>query len=325
MADNAARFGGLIAKSASMLAIFDTVKRLSKFTTTVLIKGESGTGKELIAKAIHQHSPRKGRPFIAINCGAIPENLMESEFFGHKKGSFTDASRDKRGLFEEANNGTIFLDEIGELPLSLQVKLLRTLQEQQIRRVGDEQTIDVNVRVIAATLRNLDEDVKTGRFRDDLYYRLNVVTIEVPPLRDRRDDIPALIDAFVKRQCERFHIPEKRMSDETMNALLNYSWKGNVRELENCIERAIVLSERQIIDPSVLPPHVREGVSQPAEPVPADDDSLSIKQKTKSLEMHLITKALQRTNGNRTHAAKILEISHRALLYKIKEYNLEHL
>lgn len=329
MANEVVEFNSMIATSEKMLGIFETVKRLAKFTTTVLICGESGTGKELIARAIHAHSPRKNKPFVAINCGAIPENLMESEFFGHKKGSFTDATRDKKGLFEEAHNGTIFLDEIGELPLSLQVKLLRTLQEQQIRRVGDEQTVDINVRVIAATLRNLEDDVRTGRFREDLFYRLNVVSLDVPPLRERREDIAALIETFIEKQCKRFDIPKKKLAPDTQHALMSYGWRGNVRELENCIERAVVLSERETIDVDTLPQHIRDTIQHGGEslvvPEAAGNESLSIKQRTQDLEISLITKALRKTNGNRTHAAKILEISHRALLYKIKEYQLEHL
>lgn len=320
-------FPGIIAQSQSMLDVFETIARLAKFSTTVLISGESGTGKELVAKAIHNNSTRKSKPFVAINCGAIPENLMESELFGHKKGAFTDASRDKKGLFEEANNGTIFLDEIGELPLQLQVKLLRALQEQQIRRVGDEQTIDINVRVVAATLRDLEEDVHSGRFRDDLYYRLNVVSVHIPALRERKEDIPVLARYFIEKQCKRFGIEERKIPDEVMQCLMNYGWRGNVRELENCIERAVVLSDGESLDILSLPDHVREsgGVSPQEAPVDeVGDDNLSIKQRTRNLEVSLIMKALRRTKGNRTHAAKILEISHRALLYKIKEYKLEN-
>lgn len=314
---------GILAQSASMIEIFEVIGRLSKFSTTVLVTGESGTGKELIARAIHEHSPRKNKPFIAINCGAIPEHLMESELFGHRKGAFTDAARDKKGLFEEANNGTLFLDEIGELPLAMQVKLLRSLQEQQIRRVGDEQPININVRVIAATLRDLEDDIKKGRFRDDLFYRLNVVSIHVPPLRERREDIPVLAQAFVERQSMKFGIKPKSLSDATMQRLIAYGWRGNVRELENCIERAVVLSDSQEIGPDVLPEHIREAIAHEEEANEIEnEDNLSIKERTKNLEISLILKALRKTKGNRTRAAKILEISHRALLYKIKEYNL---
>jgi two-component system response regulator AtoC len=317
-------FANIVAKSDSMRSIFSTVKRLAAFSTTVLITGESGTGKELLAQALHYNSPRRGKPFVAINCGAIPESLIESELFGHKKGSFTDATRDKRGLLEEASGGTIFLDEIGEMPLHLQVKLLRALQEQQIRRVGDEQLISVDIRVIAATLRDLEEDIKKGRFRDDLFYRLNVVSIHIPPLRDRPEDIPLLVEHFMTKHAKRLGLPTRVFSPEAMQVLMSYSWKGNVRELENCVERALVLSDTDAIDPSVFPEHVR-GKTQPAlkpQPEGIGSDVLSIKQQTKALEIDLIQRALTRTGGNRTRAAKVLEISHRALLYKLKEYGL---
>ncbi len=317
-------FSNIVAKSKAMLEIFETVKRLSNFNTTVLVSGESGTGKELLARAIHHNSPRRGQPFVAINCGAIPETLMESELFGHKKGAFTDATRDKRGLFEEASGGTIFLDEIGELPLHLQVKLLRALQEQQIRRVGDEEVISIDVRIIAATLRNLEDDIKSGRFRDDLFYRLNVVSIDIPPLRDRPEDIPLLAQSFIKKHNKKLGLSVKSVTPEAMKCLVNYGWKGNVRELENCIERALVLTEKDTLDLEVLPQQIRlAGEKTREDPSVGSllaDGNLSIKQKTRALEIALIRKALEKTKGNRTHAARILEISHRALLYKLKEY-----
>jgi len=318
-------FSNIIAESAGMQQIFETVKRLANFSTTVLITGESGTGKELLAKAIHHNSPRRGKPFVAINCGAIPESLIESELFGHKKGSFTDATRDKKGLFEEADGGTIFLDEIGELPTHLQVKLLRTLQEQEIRRVGDEEPVSIDVRVIAATLRDLEEDVDRGRFRDDLFYRLNVVSIHIPPLRERVEDIPVLVEHFMAKHNKRLGLAIKRIEPEAMRCLVNAPWRGNVRELENCVERALVMTDTEAIDLESLTPQVRNAgeVLRSAEVTPAiEDDNLSIKQRTRSLEIALITRALKQTKGNRTHAAKILEISHRALLYKLKEYEL---
>ena len=317
-------FSNIVAQSAAMKSIFDTVKKLANFNTTILITGESGTGKELIARAIHYNSVRRNKPFIAINCGAIPENLMESELFGHKKGSFTDATRDKRGLFEEASGGTIFLDEVGEMPLHLQVKLLRALQEQKIRRVGDEEMIDVDLRVIAATLRDLEDDIADGRFREDLYYRLNVVSIDIPPLRERPEDISILTDHFLKKHCKLLGIVIDSIDEDAMSCLKNYRWRGNVRELENCIERAIVLSESGRIDISSLPETVRNDTNEPSAKFLTEfsDDNLSIKQRTRSLEVDLILKALKKTGGNRTHAAKILEISHRALLYKLKEYSL---
>jgi two-component system response regulator AtoC len=317
-------FSNIVAQSSSMKAIFETVKRLANYNTTIMITGESGTGKELLARAIHHNSPRRGQPFVAINCGAIPENLMESELFGHKAGAFTDATRDKRGLLEEASGGTIFLDEIGELPLHLQVKLLRVLQEQQIRRVGDERLIDIDVRVIAATLRNLEDDVQTGRFRDDLFYRLNVVSIHIPPLRERPEDIPVLIQNFMKKHGKRLGIGAKKISPEVLKALQGYHWKGNVRELENCMERALVLAEKESIDLDDLPDSIRQsGRGEGQAPMALiHGNELSIKKATTALEINLILKALKKTNGNRTHAARVLEISHRALLYKLKEYGL---
>ncbi len=319
-------FKNIIAQSESFKAVFDTVKRLAQFNTTVLITGESGTGKELLARAIHESSSRRGKPFIAINCGAIPEQLMESELFGHKKGAFTDASRDKKGLFEEADGGTLFLDEVGELPLHLQVKLLRALQEQTIRRVGDEQSISIDVRVVSATLRNLEADVQAGRFREDLLYRLNVVSIHLPPLRERREDIPVLVEHFSQKHAKRLGVSAKKVPAEIMQILLEYGWRGNARELENCIERALVLSQGDTIQLEALPdPILRShrrrthGVVKVSQ---VDDDNLSIKQRAAALEIDLIQRALAKTGGNRTHAAKILEISHRALLYKLKEYGL---
>jgi two-component system response regulator AtoC len=319
-------FKNIIAQSESFKNIFETVKRLAQFNTTVLITGESGTGKELLARAIHESSSRRGKPFIAINCGAIPEQLMESELFGHKKGAFTDASRDKKGLFEEADGGTLFLDEVGELPLHLQVKLLRALQEHTIRRVGDEQSISIDVRVVSATLRNLEADVQSGRFREDLLYRLNVVSLHLPPLRERKEDIPVLIEHFIQKHSKRLGIPTKKVPPDITQILLEYAWRGNARELENCIERTLVLSRGDSIDLEALPDPVlrsyRRRTHGVVKQTAVDDDNLSIKQRAAALEIDLIQRALAKTGGNRTHAAKILEISHRALLYKLKEYGL---
>lgn len=318
-------FSNFISQSPEMKRIFDTVKRLANFNTTILISGESGTGKELLARAIHHNSPRRDKPFVAINCGAIPANLVESELFGHRKGSFTDAIRDKRGLFEEAHGGTIFLDEIGELPLHLQVKLLRVLQEQQIRRVGDEQNIDVDVRVLAATLRDLEADVKVGRFRDDLFYRLNVVSIKLPALRERPEDIPLLVEHFLSKLSRKLGISITQIESDALRSLIRYHWRGNVRELENCIERAMVLTDGDIINSDALPEHLKGSIHELRGPEAVAEGtalSLSIKERTRSLEIELIQRALEKTGGNRTRAAKILEISHRALLYKLKEYGL---
>ncbi|MCB0331988.1 MAG: sigma-54-dependent Fis family transcriptional regulator [Bdellovibrionales bacterium] len=325
--DQKYEFSNIVAKSKSMLDIFETVKRLANFNTTVLITGKSGTGKELLARAIHHNSPRRGKPFVAINCGAIPENLMESELFGHKKGAFTDASRDKTGLFVEADGGTLFLDEIGELPLHLQVKLLRALQEGQVRPVGDERLINVDVRVVAATLRDLEQDVLDGRFRDDLYYRLNVVTLHLPSLNERPEDIPVLVDHFMKKHNKQLGLKITSVTPEAMRCFMEYDWRGNIRELENCVERALVLTESESIDLDSLPDTVKQILvdASGGESEAVDDDNLSIKQHTKALEMKLIRRALAQTKGNRTHAAKVLEISHRALLYKLKEYSLSDL
>ncbi len=315
-------FSNIIAKSKEMDEIFETIKKISDYKTTVMLFGESGTGKELIARAVHFNSTRKDKPFIAINCGAIPENLLESELFGHKKGAFTDATRDKKGLFEEADGGTIFLDEVGELPVHLQVKLLRVLQEGEIRPVGDNRLIPVDVRVVAATLRDLENDVIEGRFRDDLYYRLNVISIKIPPLRQRKDDIPILTNHFIKQNMEKLGLPVRGIEKEALKILIEHPWPGNVRELENCIERAMILTENEMITITSLPKAVSSQESNNNQSLHFDDDQLSIKYHTKNLEMNLIKRALKKTSGNRTHAAKLLEISHRTLLYKLKEYEL---
>lgn len=315
-------FNNIIAKSESFKGVFEVIQRLSPFNSTVLITGESGTGKELVARAIHENSPRRGKPFIAINCGAIPETLIESELFGHKKGAFTDASRDKRGLFEEASGGTLFLDEVGDLPLHLQVKLLRALQEQLIRRVGDEADISIDVRIISATLRNLGEEVRLGRFREDLLYRLNVISIHLPPLRERTEDIALLVNHFMQKHVKRLGIAEKRVPTEFLTALLNYSWPGNARELENSLERALVLSSGDELELNTLPEQVIRGSVRDKASGSDPREGLSIKKSTEELERRLIKAALEQTGGNRTKAAKVLEIGHRTLLYKLKEYGL---
>lgn len=316
-------FQNLIGSGEAMTELLSTVRRLSPYTTTVLLRGESGTGKELLARALHASSPRSEKPFVAINCGAIPEHLMESELFGHRKGAFTDATRDKVGLFQEASHGTLFLDEVGELPTHLQVKLLRALQEQQIQRVGDEQPIAIDVRIVAATHRDLDKDVLSGRFREDLLYRLNVVSIVVPPLRERREDIPELVKFFQGELEKKLGLPEKEFTPEAMDVLMNYRWRGNVRELENAVERATVLSDGEKLEKDDLPPTLlgsKKGKGGGGFVI--SGDNLSVKKHSRDLEVELITKALTRTKGNRTQAAKLLDLSHRALLYKIKEYEI---
>jgi two-component system response regulator AtoC len=314
-------FENIIAKSAGMHRIFEAVRKVADYRTTVLITGESGTGKELIAKAIHYHSDRATGPFVAINCGAIPDNLLESELFGHVKGAFTDATRNKKGLFEEADGGTLLLDEIGELPKFLQVKILRVLQDSEIRRVGDTKTNKVDVRIIAATVKDLAREVSKNAFREDLYYRLNVIPIHLPPLRDRREDIPLLVQHFIKKCNEQLETRIQGIASDAISALMDYAWMGNVRELENTIERAMVLSETDHIRLDQLPDRVLEGNRTGSQG--HDEKDLSIKKAARSMERDLITKALEKTQGNRTHAARLLEISHRTLLYKIEEYEIQ--
>ncbi|OGP57708.1 MAG: histidine kinase [Deltaproteobacteria bacterium RBG_13_61_14] len=314
-------FGNIITKNERMQEILQTITKIAEYKSTVLIVGESGTGKELIAKALHYSSLRRDGPFVPVNCGAIPENLLESELFGHVRGAFTDASYTKKGLFEEADGGTLFLDEIGELPLLLQVKLLRVLQEEEVRRVGDTKPIRVNVRIIAATIRDLAEEVKKGSFRSDLYYRLNVLALQLPPLRERRDDIPTLVDAFIERYNYRLQRQIKGISKEALGILMDYNWEGNVRELENAIERAMALAEGNRIEVHNLPPQLREVKTGGELTIP--DYEYSIKKVNRQVEEELIRRALRRTGGNRTQAAKLLEISHRALLYKIKDFGIE--
>jgi len=314
------KFETILAKSAEMNEIFRTIAKIADFKTTVLIQGESGVGKELVAKAIHGRSSRKAKPFVAVNCGAIPENLLESELFGHKRGAFTDANADRRGLFEEADGGTLFLDEIGELPLSLQVKLLRALQEETIRRLGDTKDVQVDVRIVCATHRDLAAETKAGRFREDLFYRINVLTLVIPPLRSRREDITLLIDHFIAKNNARLGMNVRGASPAARKLLLEYPWPGNVRELENTIERAMVLAEADVIDTGDLPERLRDAL----DPVHVQlaSGELSIKKTSRAIEEILIRRALQKTRGNRTKAADVLEISHRALLYKIKEYKI---
>jgi len=317
------QFEQILAKSQAMQEIFRTIAKIADFKTTVLISGESGTGKELVARALHRRSSRRGGSFVAVNCGAIPENLLESELFGHKKGAFTDANNDRRGLFEEADGGTLFLDEIGELPTSLQVKLLRVLQDEMIRRLGESRDLKVDVRIIAATHRDLGAEVKAGRFREDLFYRLNVLPIVVPPLRVRREDVALLVDHFVARNNVRLGTAIRGVDTEARRILMEYAWPGNVRELENTIERAMVLSEGDLLVAGDLPDRIREA-RDPVQ-IQLASGELSIKKTTRVIEETLIRRALQKTKGNRTRAAEVLELSHRALLYKIKDYKITDL
>ena len=317
------RFDNLVGAAPPMVEMMKQLRKVAPIKTTVLLGGESGTGKELVARALHELSPRAAMPFVAVNCGAIPAELMESELFGHVKGAFTDASRDKKGLATEADGGTLFLDEIGELPLQLQVKLLRFLQEEEVRPVGDTRSERVDVRVVAATVRDLPAAVKAGQFREDLYYRLDVVGIRLPPLRERASDIPALAAHFLARYARlRPGASIEGISDEAMAALTAYRWPGNVRELEHAIERAAVLCEGPVIREQDLPEVVRGGPTPVPPALSLPEATLSIKRATRAVEEQLIRKALAQTDGNRTRAAELLELSYRALLYKIKEYGI---
>ncbi len=311
-------FQEIIAHSGSMRSLLKLTKKVAQYDTTVLVTGESGTGKELIAKGIHQNSARKDKPFIAINCGSIPENLLESEFFGYVKGAFTGADHDRKGLFEEADSGTIFLDEIGELPFGLQVKLLRVLQENEIRPVGSVKSRKINARVITATARDMDQEVSEGRFREDLLYRLNVLTLHLPPLRERKEDIPHLCEHFLAMLNKKMNLSITRVSSEAMGILLGQEWKGNIRELKNCLERAAVMAETdQILADDLSASHGKSAADRQINEMLG---TFSLKQAKKIIEKKLITRALEASNGNKSMAARMLEISYPSLLAKIKEY-----
>ncbi len=315
-------FENLIGKSPQMQGICDLIEKVAPFKSSVLITGESGTGKELVARAVHEISPRKNRTFLAINCGAIPETLLESELFGHKKGSFTGAIQDRKGFFEEADGGTLFLDEIGDIPLNLQVKLVRALQEGEVRRVGEERSIAVDVRIIAATAKNLLAEVERGSFREDLYYRLNVLPIHLPPLRERLEDVPLLVEHFIAKYNTSHGLACKAATPAAMKLLLAYPWPGNIRELENMVERAMILSEKDRIDADAIPEPVAQFQQQGRKRF--TDDIFSIKVMSRIIEEQLIGKALKHTRGNKSQAAKLLELSYPSLLSKIAEYGIEH-
>ena len=310
--------GDIVGRSQPIRTALELARKVARHRSTVLIAGESGTGKELVARLIHRASPRAAEPFVAVNCGAIPEALLESELFGHVKGAFTGADADKPGLFEEAHGGSLLLDEIGELPAALQVKLLRALQEGEVRRVGATTARTLDVRVIAASNRDLAAEVGAGRFRSDLYYRLNVVTIPLPALRDRSQDIPELALHFLHRYNTRLGLNVHGVSPAAMRLLVEYDWPGNVRELEHVIERALILATGSVIEIDDLP----EQLKAPGAPERVSTTDLSIRRQTDQLERRLIKNALERTRGNRTRAARLLELSHRALLYKIRDYGL---
>ncbi len=316
------RFGNMVANNKTMQGIFKLAEKVSHYHTTVLITGESGTGKELIARGIHFTGDRSERPWVPVNCGGIPENLIESELFGYRKGAFTGADRDKPGLFREADGGTLFLDEIGELPMPLQVKLLRVLQEGEIRPLGGARPVQVDVRIIAATAKDLEAGIQEGIFREDLFYRLNVVPIAIPPLRERREDIPLLVNLFIKRFNEVLGAGIESIAPEAMTLLIHHPWPGNVRELENVIQRAMVLSDGTTltVDGFVDLADSTGAVHTGAGPCYEGD---SLKQARQYLEKQMIEKVLRKTGGNRSQAARLLEISHPSLLSKIKQYRID--
>jgi len=318
-------FQNMVGNSSAMHSIFDLIKRVSQTPTNILVTGESGTGKEVIAKAIHYNGPLKDRPFVTINCGAIPENLMESEMFGHKKGSFTGAIADKQGLFEVANSGTLFLDEVGELPPSIQVKLLRAIQERIIRRVGATDDMKVEVRIIAATNRNLDDMVAKGTFRQDLFYRLNVINIKSPALRDRSEDIPLLANHFLKKYNEKLGKNINTVSTEAMDILKKYNYPGNVRELENMIERTVALEAGSTVLPESLPPMVNTTSGRKmasSHEIEIGDDGLDLDKVIGQIEKEVLIKAIHAAGGTKKKAAKLLKISFRSMRYRIEKYNL---
>jgi DNA-binding NtrC family response regulator len=316
--------GTVIGRSPAMVEVYKTVARVAPTKSTVLILGESGTGKELIARAIHQHSPRARRPFVAVDCGVLTETLLESELFGHVRGAFTGAVMDKKGVFEEAQGGTCFLDEIGDITPNMQAKLLRVLQEHEVRRVGGKEWIKVDVRVVAATNRHLAELVRKRAFRHDLYYRLNVITILLPPLRERREDIPALAYRFLRRYSQENGKEVTAISDEAMELLRAYSWPGNIRELENTIERAVTLARQPMLMPEDLPAEVREGVASEWSPdLSLEEQSFFAGTPTlDEVDKRYIQYALSRTQGNLSRAAKILDIDRRSLYRMLERFKI---
>lgn len=314
-------FSNIIGKSARMQEIFSIVQRIAKTTSTVLISGESGTGKELIARAIHYNSDRRGK-FVSINCGALPETLLESELFGHERGAFTGAIREKRGLFQEADRGTIFLDEIGETSTAMQIKLLRVLQDRVVRKVGSNTGTQVDVRVIAATNRDLADSIKNGTFREDLFYRINVIPIELPSLRQRREDIPILVEHFIAKFSDALGAPHKRISSDAMRAIEKYAWPGNVRELENVIERMIALETSEVLTTKSLPEQVLLGSEIPELSYELPETGMALEDHLESIAKIFMLKALERTGGVQTQAAELLKMSFRSFRYYAKKYDL---
>ncbi|HLG21348.1 MAG TPA: sigma-54 dependent transcriptional regulator, partial [Candidatus Manganitrophaceae bacterium] len=321
---NQLRFPKIIGKAPVMLNVVEQMRKVAQGKTTVLLRGESGTGKELFARAIHMLSPRKDKTFVAINCAAIPHDLLESELFGHERGAFTGAVGKKIGKFELADKGTIFLDEIGEMDLSLQSKLLRVLEEDEMMRVGGIHNVKIDVRVVAATNRDLTQSIQQKTFREDLYYRLNVFPIFIPPLRERKEDIPALVDHFISYYSKEMKKEIKNLSDDAMDILMAHPWTGNVRELQNCIERAIILSDGNELLPEHLGLRARPQGDVSFKDLPTDGTLQEVSAAaTRLVESKLISKVLKETGGNKTRAAEILQVSYKTLLTKIKEYGIE--
>ena len=311
----------ILGESPAIREVRQLVEKLAPTRTTVLVTGESGTGKEVVARSIHARSDRRDQPFVAINCGAIPEGLIESELFGHEKGSFTGAVDAKAGLFEVAGSGTLFLDEVGELPLHVQVKLLRALQEKRARRVGGSADIAFSARVIAATNRALEAEVKAGRFREDLFYRLNVIQLRMPPLRERRSDIPAFLEFFLQRFTAELGRGEAAFSPEALEILFAWQWPGNIRELANVVERAATLSDGAIIGPEALPPALR-GAELRGAPAEIPTSGIDLQAHLDALERRALEQALERTGGNKTEAAKLLALTFRSLRYRLAKFGI---
>jgi two-component system response regulator AtoC len=316
-------WGEFVGRSAAMQHVYDLIHQVAQSNTNVLITGETGTGKELAARAIHRASPRKGALFVPINCAAIPDDILESELFGHTRGAFTGAAHDRAGKFEMAHSGTIFLDEITEMPLPMQAKLLRVLQEREIERLGSNRRVAVDIRVVVATNRNPQQAVQDGSLRADLFYRINVFTLEMPPVRARVEDIPLLVHHFLEHHRSKLGYEQLQISDQALQSLQQYDWPGNVRELENVLERAAVLSRGKPIDNMHLPqemvvPNTRPSIAER----PTLPESTSLPQAIEHLEREVIAKALSQTDGNKAKAARLLDISERALWYKVKKYGL---
>jgi transcriptional regulator with GAF, ATPase, and Fis domain len=314
----------IIGRSKKIADVAQMVQKVAPTKTTVLLLGESGTGKELFARAIHNLSDRKHYPFVPINCAAIPRDLLESELFGHEKGSFTGADAKKLGKFELADKGTIFLDEVGDMHLTIQSKLLRAIEEGEIERVGAPRAIKVDVRIVAASNKDLEKAVEDKKFRDDLYYRLNVFPIRIPPLRERREDIPLLVEYIINKYCLEIKTPVKSISNEVLDILMNYHWKGNVRELENAIERAIILCDEDVITPEHFVLNT-QSLFEPVKRSLSSEGTLETvaKEASRIAETQRIVSALRETRGNKSKAAEILHVSYKTLLTKIKEYGIE--